>query len=37
VTPVPDTMPNPEGDDDNQAQDDASVAPLPDAPEQDHR
>jgi hypothetical protein len=36
-TPLPDTMPNPEGDEDDQAQDDATVEPLPDAPEQDHR
>jgi hypothetical protein len=35
--PQPETLPNPEGDTDEQAQDDDTVAPLPDAPEQDHR
>jgi hypothetical protein len=33
----PETLPNPEGDEVDQAQDDETVAPLPDAPEQDHR
>lgn len=33
----PETLPNPEGDEEDQVQDDATVEPLPDAPEQDHR
>jgi hypothetical protein len=34
---LPETLPNPEGDEDDQVQDDETVEPLPDAPEQDHR
>jgi hypothetical protein len=36
-TELPETLPNPEGDEDDQIQDDETVEPLPDAPEQDHR
>jgi hypothetical protein len=36
-TPPEETLPNPEGDENDQVQDDETVEPLPDAPEQDHR
>jgi hypothetical protein len=36
-TQLPETLPNPEGDENDQIQDDETVEPLPDAPEQDHR
>lgn len=36
-TELPETLPNPEGDEHDQVQDDETVEPLPDAPEQDHR